>query len=38
MLLKANGGKVSDYRSLAMLVKIKDLRVVSGDLDGKKRG
>jgi hypothetical protein len=38
MLLKTNGGKMSDYRSLAMLMKTKDLRVVSGDVNGKKRG
>ena len=29
---------MSDYRSLAMLMKRKDLHVVSGDVDEKKRG
>lgn len=36
MLLKTNVGKMSDYRSLAMLMKINDLHVVSGDVDGKR--
>ena len=36
MLLKTNGGKMSDYRSLAMLMKTHDLKSVSGDVDEKK--
>ena len=36
MLLKTNGGKMSVYGSLAMLMKIKGLQVVSRDIDEKK--
>jgi hypothetical protein len=38
MLLKTNGGEMSVYQSLAMLMKIKDLCIVSGDVKGKKWG
>ena len=37
MLLKTNGGKMSVYRPLAMLMKTKDVHVVSRDIDEKKR-
>jgi hypothetical protein len=37
MLLKTNGGKMSENSSLAMLMKTQDLKVVSGDVDEKKR-
>jgi len=33
LLLKTNGGKMSDYRLLAMLMKIQDIQTVSGDVD-----
>jgi hypothetical protein len=36
MLLKTNGDKVSVFRSLAMLMKTHDLKLVSGDVDEKK--
>ena len=38
MLMKTNGGNMSDYMSLAMLVKTKDLPIVSGDVDEKTWG
>jgi len=36
MLLKTHGEKMSDYRLLAMLLKIKDVQTVSGDVDENK--
>jgi hypothetical protein len=36
MLLKTNGGKMSDFCSLAMLMKTNDLKVVSRDVDDNK--
>ena len=38
MLMKTNGGNMSDYRSLAMLLKTQDLPIVSGDVDEKTWG
>jgi hypothetical protein len=38
MLLKTNGGKMSDNRSLAMLMKTNELKVVSRDVDENKSG
>jgi hypothetical protein len=36
MLLKTDGEKMSDNRSLAMLMKSNDLKSLSGDVDEKK--
>jgi hypothetical protein len=36
ILLKTNGGKMSDFASLAMLMKTNDLFLFSGDSDEKK--
>jgi hypothetical protein len=36
MLLKTNGEKMSIYRPLAMLMKKKELKSLSGDVDEKK--
>ena len=38
MLLKTHVGKMSVYRPLAMLMKNKDIHVVSRDIDEKKCG
>jgi hypothetical protein len=38
MLLKTNGGKMSEKRLLAMLMKKNELKVVSRDVDQKKDG
>ena len=38
MSLKTNGGKMSIYSSLAMLMKIKHVRVASRDVDEKHSG
>ena len=38
MLMKTNGGKMSIYGSLAMLMKIKDVYFVSRDVDEKHSG
>ena len=36
MLLKTHGEKMSVYRPLAMLMKINELKLLSGDVDEKK--
>jgi len=36
MLLKTNGEKMSENRSLAMLMKIHELKSLSGDVDENK--
>jgi len=38
MLLKTHGEKMSDCRSLAMLMKNKQLKSLSGDVDERKGG
>jgi hypothetical protein len=38
MLLKTNGGKMSENRSLAMLMKLNESKSVSRDVDEKKGG
>jgi len=38
MLLKTHGEKLSVYRSLAMLMKEKELKPLSGDVDEKTGG